>query len=167
MTVDYRENQDIKRHIRMCAALSHLPPSETENGWLYIMESSPVHEGIEKFNDYFVNQWLENETIRESWICYGERHRTTNSLEAWHSRLNKTVGKAKPNIFELLAVLKEDAKHFGFIKQRSDLHLHGKKRRKIYANLDEAISSTVEDFVSEKKSLAQCLENLKYIVKFE
>lgn len=90
----YKESEEIRNHIRMCAALSHIPTEYTIDGWLEIMENAPTNVQVEEFNDYFVNQWLENDLIGDMWVCYGERHRTTNAVEGWHSRLNKTIKNA-------------------------------------------------------------------------
>ena len=34
--------------------------------------------------------------------------RTNNHVEGWHSRLKKVVGKAHPNIFEIVEVFKKE-----------------------------------------------------------
>jgi hypothetical protein len=77
----------------MCAALAHMPLDAIDEGWLHIMESSPDYSKVQDFNDYFVEQWLENDVIQYIWNCNGERHRTTNALEEWHNRLNRAIGK--------------------------------------------------------------------------
>ncbi|KAK9701402.1 hypothetical protein QE152_g30629 [Popillia japonica] len=59
----YREDKDIRKHIKLTAALAHLPPQYIDDGWLYIMESSPNFREIMDFNDYFVTQWLENTIV--------------------------------------------------------------------------------------------------------
>ena len=132
------------------------------------MEHCPENPQLMRFNDYFVDQWLENDAIGDSWNCYKQKHRTTNSLEAWHSKLNRTIGKHHPNVLELVKFLKEDAIDAGFNKQRADLHLTpSKRRRKCYKNLDCAIVEMVNDFTEGRKTVAECLNKLQYIVKFE
>ncbi len=68
LTTDYRNNDEIKLHVRMCAALAHLPEQDIDDGWLYIQESSPPHPKLQEFYDYFVNEWL---AIKPSmWNCH-------------------------------------------------------------------------------------------------
>ena len=167
LTTSYRDDADIRKHIHMCAALAHLPSWATEEGWLFIMESSPLSQGIEAFNDYFVDQWIENDIVNDMWICYGEKHRTTNVVEGWHNRLNRRVGKMRPNIFELMKVLKEDAQHYESVKLKAEYFVQPAKRRKRYANLDMRINKCVQNFVNGVYTVGQCLEKLKYIVKLD
>jgi len=163
----YKENEEIRNHVRMCAALSHLPPEHTDDGWINIMENCPSEHLIQEFNDYFVDQWLENNKIRDMWICFKERHRTTNSLEGWHHRLNQKISKIHPNVFEIITILRSEALYFDNIKQQIDLYMTPKKRMKRYAYLDERIESTVNDYLNQKINVGRCLKNLSYIVKMQ
>lgn len=53
-------------------------------------------------------QWLQDDFIK-TWCVFGDAHRTTNALESWHSKLNKTMGKKNPNIMHFLHTIKEDS----------------------------------------------------------
>ena len=64
----YKENEEIRLHIRMCSALAHVPLELIDDAWLSIQESTPEDEKLRVFYDYVVDQWLENEHIqREVW----------------------------------------------------------------------------------------------------
>ena len=89
------------------SAFAHVAPYSLDDGWLAITENAPSSDEIEKFTDYMTKQWPENETIRLMWKCYGERHRITNALECWHSKINKTYGKNHPHVFEVILHLKK------------------------------------------------------------
>ncbi|KFM74004.1 hypothetical protein X975_11622, partial [Stegodyphus mimosarum] len=54
-----------------------------------------------------VDQWLDKDIIKDMWNCYNERHRTTNALEGWHSKLNKSVKKAAPKHLRTYFAFKE------------------------------------------------------------
>jgi hypothetical protein len=61
-----------KDHVQLCVALSHLPLDIVDEGWLYIMEESPISAEITNFNDYFVQTWLENSTLAGTFTTYWE-----------------------------------------------------------------------------------------------
>jgi len=42
---------------------------------------------------------------------YTNSHRTTNSVESWHSRLNADISRSHPNIWHFLSILKEDQQY--------------------------------------------------------
>ncbi|CAH0562833.1 unnamed protein product [Brassicogethes aeneus] len=98
------------------------------------MDYSPINTALEEFNDYFVGEWLENDAIGNMWNCYKEKHRTTNSLEAWHSKLNRRLGKVNPNVCQLVSALKENAIHNTFLQNRLEINLTPSKRSQ-YSNI--------------------------------
>ncbi|KAH9636343.1 hypothetical protein HF086_003643 [Spodoptera exigua] len=51
-------------HVDLCKALSLIPPEMLDEGWLYIMEDSPTDAETLKFNNYFVEQWLDNRLMK-------------------------------------------------------------------------------------------------------
>ena len=82
---DYRENTEVQQHIRMVAALAHLPEDEVIDGWLAVMEDCVTDNSkINGWNDYFVSQWLENPHLPIStWNVCGEEHQTNNTCEGY------------------------------------------------------------------------------------
>lgn len=159
----YRDNEDIRNHIRMCAALAYLPEETLPDAWLIIMESAPNEPLLAKFNDYFVDQWLDNDLL---WIVCQERHRTTNTVEGWHNRLNRRIGKAHPNIYELLKVIEEEIKCSRVAEKQASLHMRTPKRAKKCIDRDHQINFFVEDLIKGKRDLRSSLESLKHIVTF-
>lgn len=162
LTTQYRDNEEVRNHIRKCAALAYLPPDYISNAWIQIMENAPNEEAVVKFNDYFVEQWMENEWL---WICYNERHRTTNSVEGWHNRLNRLIGKCHPNIFELVKVLTKEINYYSIIQQRCDLYMPTPKRTKKYFDLDSRVKTILDD-LHRRGDIREALNKLIYIVKF-
>lgn len=165
LVTSYKENSTIREHVRMCAALAHLPKEYIPEAWLLIMENSPQEDALVKFSDYFVEQWLQDSDF--IWVCYKERHRTTNSVEGWHHRLNNRVGKAHPNIYELLKILSDEIQYYDIVVKQTELNMYTPKRAKKYCDLDYRINMTVDDFVQTKVSLGETLRKLMYIIKFE
>ena len=53
-----------------------------------------------------MNFWM---TMPQYWNHYNSlAPRTTNSVEGWHSKLNKKFNKCHPNVWTLLQVLKDE-----------------------------------------------------------
>jgi hypothetical protein len=94
--------------VALSAVLPLLLKSEIMTGWYYIVRRINDDPKAVKFKKYMVKQWLQDECM-SMWCAYGEQHRTTNALEAWHSKLNRAVSKKKPNLMHSLEILKGDA----------------------------------------------------------
>jgi hypothetical protein len=54
LTREYRENEEIRMQIRMCAALAFLRPEDVIDGWLQIHSQAPNVTKLSEFFDYFV-----------------------------------------------------------------------------------------------------------------
>lgn len=59
----YKEDSDVRFHIRLCAALAFLKPEDVDEGWILIQETAPSNEKLSEFFNYFVEQWLDNPTL--------------------------------------------------------------------------------------------------------
>lgn len=141
----YKENEEIRCHIRMCSALAHLPLEMLDDGWLCIQESSPENQKLQEFYDYFVDQWLDNEHMpRDMWNCSGRRHRTNNVSEGWNQRINRLISRVHPNVYSLIKNLREDAEYYGHQFDRLVLNMDGKRRKKSAMKTDETISKALQ-----------------------
>ena len=163
MTQAYRDNKEIRDHVKMVAALAHVPIEYVSEGWLSIMESTPQDEALTEFYDYFVDSWMDKEEI---WVCSGERHRTTNSVEGWHNRFNKKIGKSHPNIYELLKGLQEEMLFYDTIYERNNVHMQVPKRAKKYSERDHRLETIIADLTAGRATISQTLRKLVYIVNF-
>ncbi|GBO21182.1 hypothetical protein AVEN_113977-1 [Araneus ventricosus] len=112
---DYKDDEEIRLHIRMCAALAYLPESYMDDGWLCIQETSPQHAKLQEFFDYFVKEWLENSIITTSmWNCHKQQHKTNNTMEGWHEKFQTILSKPHPKFRNLLQALKDESKYSDF-----------------------------------------------------
>ena len=67
----------------------------------------PERAGMAEFSEYFQNTWIRGCYSAASWNVYDLGDcRTNNHIEGWHSKLKKVVGKAHPNVFELVRIFK-------------------------------------------------------------
>lgn len=110
----------VKTTVRSIGAIAFVPEDNIDDAWLLVNAESPGegsdgYEALEAFKEYFIVNWLENTTVhpRRLWNHYRNFEvRTTNHLEAWHRALNRVVGRAHVNIFELIKHLKvQEAQH--------------------------------------------------------
>jgi hypothetical protein len=62
----YKEDSEVKTHIRLCAALAFLKPEDVHEGWIFIQEN----EKLTEFFNYFVEQWLDNPTVSKEVSFY-------------------------------------------------------------------------------------------------
>lgn len=161
----YVQNELVRRHVRMCAALAYLPPEYVDEGWLSIMEDNPDEPLVGEFNDYFVGTWLENDFFKPLWCCYGRQHRTTNAVEGWHNRLNKRISNVHPNIFVLVQALKQESQHSNNVRSQLELFQTPKRRKTKYIQLDRQINEIINQFLSQQNNVKYCLVRLGYLIK--
>lgn len=152
--------KDNRIYIRRLIALAHLPVDHMPEGYLAVISSyEDVNDNMEIFNNYFCNQWL-NPKIIETVSCYNKRHRTTNKLEGWHSRINKIFGK-RPNLFQFISLLKNEASQQAFNLQQANLHSEpSRKRSRRNINIDVRIREIVDDFVRGQIEALACVKRL-------
>lgn len=163
----YRENEELRLHIRMCTALAFLRPEDVPDGWLVIQSQAPDNSKLVEFFDYFVNRWLENEEIPiHVWTCYKRRHRTTNAVEGWNNRINNILGRPNPKLKDVLLCLKREAESSAFMYMRAELNLEGKRRKTTYQKLDERIEKTINKYEASG-DITSCLKALSYMHKLE
>lgn len=80
-----------KRQVALSAVLPFLPENQIINVWYYVASQSPDDDNSKKFRKYMLQQWLKDEKFIKIWCVFGQRHRTTNLLEAWHKKINGIV----------------------------------------------------------------------------
>ncbi|XP_054713761.1 uncharacterized protein LOC129223221 [Uloborus diversus] len=147
LAAEYRDDEDIRKFCKMCAALAYLPPHLVEDAWLFIMADAPKNEKVDKFVDYFVTQWMVNAKVDiQVWNVNDQKHRTNNAVEGWHSKLNHIIGKHQPNVHLLIKCLKDEAIKVSHLIKRRKLGDFGCNRKRQYVELDERINNILGDF---------------------
>lgn len=82
---------------RMAAMIPLLPANLIPAAWSHILDKSPRNDGMKRFRRYSERQWYPKFSPNIL-SCAGQRHRTTNSLEGWHRRINGRIPK-NPNFY--------------------------------------------------------------------
>ncbi|XP_035213237.1 uncharacterized protein LOC118187144 [Stegodyphus dumicola] len=164
---EYRHNEEIRTHLRMCASLAYIPAECVDDGWLCIQESSPRNARLEAFYDYFVEQWLENDVVTiQMWNCNEKLHRTNNIVEGWHHKLNSVIRKIHPKTLELIKFLKNEAKESDYFIDRRYVNLEGKRRKTCVIKKEKRIQRIMQGFYSSQ-NIRKCLLSLSYLQKFD
>ena len=111
----YREDADIRRFLRRCAALTFVPVGRLDEAWVDMQAVAPVGPMLTGFSDYFVETWLDDVASRFPRTMWNHHQnmtqgsiRTNNSLESWHRHLKGFVSSAHPNIFKLIRDLQAE-----------------------------------------------------------
>ncbi|KAF9796848.1 hypothetical protein SFRURICE_001198, partial [Spodoptera frugiperda] len=158
---DLHKTQSGKTHVKLCAALSHIPPQFVDDGWLYIMAESPSIDNYRKFNDYFVSTWLEDNVNSNIWCTYNEYHKTNNIVESWNNRIRKYI-KVKPNIGQLLQGLHNDIKYYlNQISKPNGIQISKRKPKTLERNW--IIQTTINELLTGQISVGHCLEKISLI----
>ena len=64
---------------------------------------------LDDFISYFESTWLVGSYPPSLWNVFETKSaRTNNHIEGWHSKLKKVVGKAHPNVYEIVEILKRE-----------------------------------------------------------
>jgi len=164
---EYRDNDEVQQHIRMAAALAHLPVDKVTDGWITIMEDCPLGNAkLDAWNDYFVNQWMENIDLPHScWNVSQEEHRTNNTCEGYNNRLNKSISKIHPNVFELVAVLQKEESSVRVTLHQMEFGEPPKKRRRIYRNLNDKLKKVQLELTSGTRTMKSFLKVVGFLLK--
>ena len=111
LTVRYREDREFNRLVRRASALPLIPVDSVHDVWMEAMNE--VNDAAAtQFMDYMTETWVDDVAAlfpMELWNHYEnlEGYRTNNHLEAWHSVLNRELGRPHPNIYRLIEILQE------------------------------------------------------------
>ena len=88
-------------------ALACVPLRYIQVGWMGLTANIPNVPRVSKFVQYFSSTWLSGSFSSVLWNVHDLGYcRTNNHLEGWHSKLKKVVGKAHPNVFEIVHTFK-------------------------------------------------------------
>ncbi|KAE9544242.1 hypothetical protein AGLY_001421 [Aphis glycines] len=148
---NYKDDANIRLHVRMCSALAYIPFDDIDEGWIIIMTNTPDNDKLQIFYDYFIEQWLENPIISRSvWYCYQRRHRINNIVEGWNSKLNKILNKPQPTFNDLYHCLKKEAENSDLLYECSYLKMEDKRRKKTHIQLDQRIKKTLVEYGVDK-----------------
>ena len=99
----YERNENFRKFINECSALSHLPIDDVEEGLKHIDDKYHFEDdNTQKFKDEFI-KYIEDFWIRGClpppvWNCFGRSEDlTNNNQEGYNSRINKELKETHPS----------------------------------------------------------------------
>ncbi|XP_069474256.1 uncharacterized protein [Ambystoma mexicanum] len=164
----YTEDSCYQFNIKKLFALAFVQENYVIDFYEHLIDSD-YYKNHEEDNtnllDYFENTWIGQLTRSgnrrrpkyqiQLWNCYqatlDNTPRTNNTLEGWHSHLNKNFSIHNPNLWHFLKNLKIEEQHLEFrLSQTLSLANQGPKRRK-YRDYESKLIQIVQDFNVENK----------------
>jgi hypothetical protein len=145
---------------RSTSNLPLLPKDLISAGWNDIVNSnSEKSSEIDNFEHYFVKEWL-SKSLQADISCSSDRHRTNNSVEAWHSRIKKRMHGTKRNLFKFIDLLRKEAKHKDYVIKRSLFDRNKRKRSVILFNkkYTEKLHDVIEKNITPLQFLQGCIK---------
>lgn len=139
-----------KRIVGLTAALPLMPADKILEGLDYIKSECVGLKRTDKFIRYIENFWLKVHTP-DVFSVYGERHRTTNIVESFHSKVNKLLNKNTLTLMRLLNVL-------------HDIHkkkITSNKRRPEQIMNDDFITEVQMKLVHNEVTIGHALDQLR------
>lgn len=107
----YGQDDTIRSLIRKMVALSFVPVSDVQRAWLFLRQEgvSLGVSGVITVLDYFDGTWMNGHFLIQQWNHHGNRGpRTNNHMESWHRKINAVSGRAHPNIYSFIDLIKRD-----------------------------------------------------------
>lgn len=157
-SVNLTYSADGRNLTRMASLLPLLPYNHIVNTWYDIINLTPRSDVTLAFKKYYEEQWLKLDPNILS--CAYLRHRTTNSLEGWHRRVNARISK-RPTFFAFVHGIKKEATHYDYIIKKS-LFLPLKKNRRLRdIKFDKELNNLLQQL--EEKEIS-CIDYLKKII---
>ena len=89
-------------------ALLLIPVAGVNQAYTFIQEvpAYNIGDNLHELFVYYGDQWIENDAIhQEAWNCHDKDRRTNNSVEVFHSRFNRLVGRNHPNVWMLTEMM--------------------------------------------------------------
>ena len=98
-----------KMFVNKMAAVAFCPPQFVRTAWLGVKQEAPQVSRVDELLSYFEQTWMIGQFHPRQWNYFDfEGPRTNNHVEGWHSRLKKVVGKAHPNVYEIIEVFQNE-----------------------------------------------------------
>ena len=92
------------------------------------------------------------------------KHQKVMSVEGWHNKLNRTIGKIHPNIFELLQHIKKEHRETEVICNQAQLGASPPHLRRKYRELETKITNYKEQLRSGEINGCTFIRKISHIV---
>lgn len=139
-----------QRIVGLTAALPLIPSNNILEGWRYIKSECGTKLDMSKFIKYIERFWFTTHNP-DIISVFGERHRTNNALESYHSKLSKCVNRNNNTLLRLLNKI---------LNFQGKTSLHPKRKKKQIAN-DCAIMEIQMQLINGVITVGYALDKLR------
>lgn len=164
LTNVYHEDHHSKKIIRMLMAVAFLPILAIRPAVQMLESQLPEDSPVSSLFTYYRDNWLNGNYPLVMWNVHKETTRTNNHVEGWHSKLNKTIGKLHPNIYELIECLKKEQANTELTVSRARLGAAPPPRRLKYREADDRITRLRDLYLNGESTTVEFLRSLRHTV---
>ena len=111
LKTEFQKNIEIQKWFRTICALALCPLDKSEHLFSNIMSTQPENPKLDKFMQYFVNNYYEGPIFEcQMWNHFDTigYPRTNNNLEGYNNKLSNHLAIAHPDIFKAISKFKEE-----------------------------------------------------------
>ena len=150
LVTEYNTNREIRQQVHGLMSLAFLPVILIRPNFMLIetSETTQASPALQQLCTYYQETWLNGNYPLSLWNVSTETVRTSNSVEGWHNKLNRTIGKIHPNIFELLQHLKKEQRETEVTCNQARLGASPPRRRRKCRELEAKITNYKEQLRS-------------------
>ncbi|CAF4210512.1 unnamed protein product [Rotaria magnacalcarata] len=137
----YSEDEEIRTCCRKLMALAFLPLDKVESSFYNLrgIVNSRVKELLHQLFLYHDDYWM-NKVPLEMWNVHGIQHRTNNSCEGFHNRLNRRMEQARANIWSFIrCIVNEETRY-----QHSYNQINTGAQPRLQSKLTDAIQKRID-----------------------
>ena len=132
-----------------------------------VKASLPTVPGMEEFAEYFSSTWISGNYRPITWNIHDlDDCRMNNHLEGWHSKLKKVVGKAHPNVFEIVCIFKMEQAAVEVSLAQLQAGAHPPPRSRATVEKDKKIAELKRKFASNEINLDDYIRGLSGYTNF-
>ena len=164
----FHDNQHIRRIIRSLMALPFVPRNWVRHQYRSVaaMRDADLPE-VQELLKYFKDTWLDGQFPPQMWNVFSEEIRTNNQLEGWHNSFQQTVGKAHPNIYELVEALKSEQASTSLTMRSATQGAQPPTMRKKYRERNQSILQLKAEFEAGDRTLDEYFSAIRRHVGYK
>lgn len=156
----YKRRDDRGRFLRRLISLPLMPPQSVQELATWFHDNAPSG-AYKKVTQYILDTYVSDGALFKpmQWSGYRTVHRTNNSIEGFHHKLN-LMGTSKLKFYRLVSLLYENAQHFkADVAHVQEGHLRqklSKKTKAINVKLTRAWDAHAQGEIDDFELLLRC-----------
>lgn len=161
----FRKSKKVKKFIKMFMALPFVPVLLVRCTFEELCQKAVSKKPeLACFTDYIKRTWINGTFPVKMWNVYQSDIRSNNRVEGWHHKLNSSVGKVHPHIYELIMHLKNQQSETTVQLQRIRLGAGQPARKRKFVELDSRIDNLTARYENGELSTMSFLRNIRHSI---